>query len=175
MSLLKRMRASFARLIDTTYVNVTFRMDRQVAYELLPIIKRMAPGTHDAWALINAVKVFFLDQRPIIAVHKGEETRAYIEGPQYACGSVTFPLGAQVFVDRAGWVNLNPVEAHDLHLRIGKAIDEAILRWLGEEGQLMLASPGRKERDRQIDDPVALRQMAAAASPALPNEEPANV
>ena len=171
MSLLQRVRDSFARPINSGYQTYTFRIDQQVACHLVPMIERMADGDNDAWALINAVRFHFADQRPIIALHRGEEGRAYIEGPLYNVGGERFPLGAQVAVGCVGWVNLDPVEARDLDCTIRKAVDDALYRWLAEHDLTGRGTPCRQPRNRELEDHIAHYQMAAAAGRFEPESE----
>lgn len=171
MSLFQRVRDSFARPVNSGYHTYTFRIDQQIAYHLVPMIERMAEGHGDAWALVNAVRFHFADQRPIIAAHMGEEGRAYIEGPRYTFGYERFPLGAQVAVGCAGWVNLDPIEARDLDCAVRKAIDDALFRWVAEHNLTGRGTPCRQPRNRDLEDHLALHQMAAAAGRFDPESE----
>lgn len=171
MSLIQRVRDSFARPVNSGYQTYTFRIDQQIAYYLVPMIERMAEGHHEAWALINAVRLHFADERPIIAVHAGEEARVYIEGPHYTVGEDAFPMGAQVAVGWAGWLNLDPIETLDLDRAIRKAIDETVFRWVSEHNLSGRSTPCRQPRNRELEDRIALRQMAAAAGRFDPESE----
>ncbi|MDE2410712.1 MAG: hypothetical protein KGM18_02945 [Sphingomonadales bacterium] len=174
MSLVQRMRDHFARAPRGDFIKRSIEIDRGVAYHLVPMIERMATGTHEAWCLLNAARQFFIDDRPLISIVKGDEIRMLVEGPEYTCDGTIYPLGAQVFVDKAGWLNLGPVEALDLQEAIRRAIDVAAFRWLSEHSKLGMAAPFRMPRDRPIDDEIALRQMAAAAGPDHRDGEPAD-
>jgi hypothetical protein len=160
---MQRVRDSFARPLNSGYQTYTFRINQRVASHLVPMIERMAEGDSDAWALVNAIRFHFSDQRPIITMHAGEEGRAYIEGPRYNVGGEGFPLGAQVAVGGAGWVNLDPIEARDLDCAIRKAIDDTLYRWLAEHNLAGRGTPCRQPRNRDLEDEFAFYQMAAAA------------
>ena len=163
MSLLERMWDRFVRPAYRQHLKVTFWLERHVAYGLFPIIKRLAPGTREAWMQLDTMQTFFLYERPILAIFRGDALKINLEGPLYECGNNTYPLGAQIFVAHAGWISLGPIDANDLHRQIRKAIDDATFRWLSEAGKLTLATPCREPRYRAVDDDIALRQMAAAA------------
>lgn len=128
-----------------------------------PIAERMSSGTHEAWSQLNAIRPFFIGERPLISIIKGDDIWVHVEGLEFDCGGTVYPLGAQVFIDKAGWLNLGPAEAIDLHQAIRRAVDAAAFRWLSERRKLELASPCRTPRNRPVDDEIALRQMAAAA------------
>ncbi|TRD11113.1 hypothetical protein FGU71_04100 [Erythrobacter insulae] len=163
MSFIQQLRDRFARPQKSGFLNYNFRIDRQVAYYLTPLIERMASGDNEAWILLNAVRFHFIGERPISAIHLGEEVRLYVEGPRFECGDETFPIGAQVSVGWAGWVNLDPVEASDLDYKVRKAIDEAVFRWVSEANLTGRTSPCRQPRSREHEDHIALRQMVTAA------------
>lgn len=154
-------------LFDTGYTKATFRIDRQVAVHLIPIIKRLAPGDYEAWVQLDTIRPFFFDERPLLEIFNGKQVCVHIEGPLYTCGGMDFPLGGQLMADKFGWLNIGPGETRELLLRIRKAIDEATFAWasendLGGEGR----SP-RVVRNRPVDDELALRQMADAAAKIL--------
>lgn len=86
-----------------------------------------------------------------------------LEGPIYDCGDKKYPLGAQVHVENLGWLNLGPIEAIELHAHLREAVDVAAYRWLIERDLLSHFDSCRTVRDREFDDYVSLRQMAAAA------------
>lgn len=163
MSLVQRLRDAFARSSCLDFDNVSLRIDRGVAYHLVPIAERMSSGTHEASSQLNAIRPFFLSERPLISIIKGDDIWVHVEGPEYDCAGTIYPLGAQVFIDKAGWLNLGPAEAIHLHQAIRRAVDAAAYRWLSERRKLELASPCRSPRDRSVEDEIALRQMAAAA------------
>ncbi|MBU6394097.1 MAG: hypothetical protein KGQ75_05970 [Sphingomonadales bacterium] len=174
MSLMQRVRDSFARPANAGYQTYTFRIDQQIAYHLVPMIERMAGGHRDAWALVNAIRFHFADDRPIIASHAGIEARVYLEGPHQIFGDDVFPMGAQVAVGAAGWVNLDPIESSDLDRAIRRAIDDAVFRWVSEHNLTGRGSPCRQPRNRELEDHIALRQMAAAAGLSDRESEPSH-
>lgn len=55
------------------------------------------------------------------------------------------------------------MQAAELIQLIREAIDAAALRWLAHRQLLFGAQHARTARNRAVDDPIALRQMAAAA------------
>lgn len=168
MSHLRSVRERLSQALSPHHVKITVRIDRQVAYHLVPIIERIAPGTSEAWTALTAIRPFFRDDRPVTAMVCGDDIRLYEEGPNYICGKQTFPLGAQLFVSQVGWINLGPVDAVELHSRLRAAIDQAAYRWISERDKLALASPWREPRVRAIDDYLAKLEMAAAVAGPLP-------
>lgn len=141
----------------------TLQIPKDLAIVLVPLVERLLADNEDGSALRTALRPFFLGERPRIAVLKGEDVCFHLEGPQYDCGGQTFPLGAQVFIGERGWLNLGPVEAAALHKLLREAIDTTTTRWIIERDLLDHVRPLRAERNRRVDDPLALRQMAAAA------------
>ena len=159
---------------ESGYTKATFRIDRAVAYHLIPIIEQLASGDHEARVRLNAIRPFFLGERPLVEIFKGDEIWVHIEGPLYTCGNMDFPLGGLVMADKAGWLNIGPVEATELLKRIRKSIDEVAFRWLSENAMIGPARSPRERRNRPIDDEIALHQMAAAAGSIHPVAEPSN-
>lgn len=175
MSILNTIRDRITRpLFDPGFSKATFRIDRAVALHLVPIIEQLAPGDQEAWVQLNAIRPFFLGERPIVEIFKGDEIWVRIEGPIYTCGGIDFPLGGMVMADKVGWLNIGPVETIELLKRIRKAIDEAAFRWLSENAKIGQARSPRERRNRPIDDEVAFRQMAAAAGSIHREGEPSN-
>lgn len=154
-------------------IRVTFRIDRGIAPDVIPIIERLAPGTDEAVTALYAVLPYFRDERPITAIVRGKEITLYEEGPRFHCGKELYPLGGQLSVDRIGWINLGPVDTAALHARLREAIDTAAFRWVSERDKLALASPCRQPRVRAIDDYLAKLEMEAAVAAPLP-ESPAD-
>lgn len=152
-------------------VSHTVQVPKCLAVVLIPLVERLLADDDDGSALQSAVRPFFLGERPRIAILKGEEVWFHLEGPQYDCGGMTFPLGAQVFIANRGWFNLGPIQAAALHTQLREAIDSTAFRWIIEHDLLAHARPLRAERSRPIDDAIALRQMAAAAGSLHPERE----
>lgn len=168
------LRARFARALFPPDVRVTFRIDRGIARDIIPIIERLAPGHHEAVTTLHAVLPFFRDERPVTAIVRGKDIMLYEEGPHFHCGKELYPLGGQLFVDRVGWLNLGPVATAELHARLCEAIDTAAYRWISERNALVRATPCRQPRVRAIDDYLAKLEMEAAAAATLPPESPAD-
>lgn len=143
-----------------------------LAVILMPLIERLVADDDDGSALRTAVRPFFFGERPRIAILKGEEVWFHLEGPQHECGGQVLPLGAQIFVADRGWLSLGPADAAALHATLREAIDAAAYRWIIERGLLDHVQPLRAERNRRVDDPLALRQMAAAAGSIQQESEP---
>lgn len=156
------------------FVTHTVQVQRCIAPELISLADRLFADDADGAAFRNALRPFFITERPRIAILKGEEIWFHLEGPIFDCGDRTFPLGAQVFIDCRGWLQLGPVTAADLHSVLREAIDAAAYQWLIANNLLDQIEPLRARRNRPIDDEVALRQMAAAAGSIHPEGEPSN-
>ena len=150
----------------------TVQVPKSLAVNLIPLIERLVADDDDGSALRTALRPFFLGERPRIAILKGEEVWFHLEGPQHECGGQVFPLGAQIFIAERGWLSLGPVDAAALHAKLREAIDTAAYRWIIERGLLDHVRPLRAERNRRVDDPLALRQMAAAAGSIQQESEP---
>jgi len=167
------LRTRFVRALSPRDIRATFRIDRGIAPDIIPIIERLAPGTDEAVTALYAILPYFRDERPITAIVRGKEITLYEEGPRFHCGRELYPLGGQLFVDRVGWINLGPVDTAALHSRLREAIDQAAFRWISERGKLPLASPCRQPRVRAIDDYLARLEMEAAVAAPIP-ESPAD-
>ncbi|WP_296676314.1 hypothetical protein [Novosphingobium sp.] len=156
------------------FVTHTVQVQRCIAPELISLADRLFADDADGAAFRNALRPFFITERPRIAILKGEEIWFHLEGPIFDCGARSFPLGAQVFIDCRGWLLLDPVAAADLHSVLREAIDAAAYQWLIGNNLLDQIEPLRPRRNRLIDDEIALRQMAAAAGSIHPEGEPNN-
>ncbi|MEP6868190.1 MAG: hypothetical protein ABJA20_06710 [Novosphingobium sp.] len=156
------------------FVAHTVQVHKCIAPELISLADRLFADDADGAAFRNALRPFFITERPRIAILKGEEIWFHLEGPNFDCGDRTFPLGAQVFIDCRGWLQLGPVEAADLHAVLCEAIDAAAYRWLIDNNLLDEIEPLRARRNRLVDDEIALRQMAAAAGSIHPEGEASN-
>lgn len=156
------------------FISHTIHVRKCIAPQLVSLADRLFADDEDGDAFQTALRPFFLTERPRIAILKGDEIWFHLEGPLYDCGGRTFPLGAQVFVDHLGWLQLGPVDAGDLHARLRKAIDAAVFNWLIEHDLLDQCEPLRSRCNRPIDDEVALRQMADAAALIHPEAEPSD-
>jgi hypothetical protein len=156
------------------FVAHTVQVQKCIAPELISLADRLFADDADGAAFRNALRPFFITERPRIAILKGDEIWFHLEGPSFACGERTFPLGAQVFINCRGWLPLGPVDAADLHAVLREAIDAATYRWLIDRNLLDQVETFRARRDRPIDDEIALRQMAAAAGSIHPEEEPSD-
>lgn len=167
------LRTRLFRALSPHEIRVTFRIDRGIAPDIIPIIERLAPGTDEAVTALYAILPYFRDERPITAIVRGKEITLYEEGPRFDCGKELYPLGGQLFVDRVGWLNLGPVDTVALHARLREAIDQAAFRWISERDKLALASPCRQPRVRAIDDYLARLEMLTAVAIPLP-ESPAD-
>ena len=156
------------------FVAHTVQVQKCIAPELISLADRLFADDADGAAFRNALRPFFITERPRIAILKGDEIWFHLEGPRFDCKDRTFPLGAQVFVDTRGWVQLGPVAAADLHSVLRVAIDAAAYQWLLDNNLLDRIETFRARRNRPIDDEVALRQMAAAAGSIHPEAEPSD-
>jgi hypothetical protein len=146
----------------------SFHVPTAIAAVLIPLVERLLADDADGDSFQTALRPFFLGERPRIAIIRGDDVALNVEGPRYKCGEETYPLGSQMFLDKLGWLNLGPVETEELHACLRAAIDAAAFRWLSEHGKIDQVKPSRQPRNRGIDDEIALRQMAAAASRNLP-------
>ena len=153
------------------YISHTVQIPRCLADVLVPLADRLFADTIDGAAFQYAIRPFFLGERPRTAILKGDDIWIYLEGPVYEIDGESFPMGAQMIVSPSGWLSLGPVEAAELHAELRKVIDATAFRWLIQKGLLGEAEPTRPERDRKIDDTIALRQMAAAAGLSAPESE----
>ena len=156
------------------FISHTIHVPKCIAPQLVSLADRLFADDSDGDAFQTALLPFFVTERPRIAILKGNEIWFHLEGPLHDCGGRTFPLGAQVFVDHRGCLQLGPVDAGDLHARLRKAIDEAAFNWLIEHDLLDQCEPLRSRCNRPIDDEVALRQMADAAALIHPEAEPSD-
>ena len=139
------------------------RIPTDIESILRPLLDRLLADDDDGLCLQTAIRPYFVSERPLVRIERGETTCLYVEGPWYTVGNRSFPLGAQLQTE-VGWLDLTPPQAAELISLIAKAIDAIAFRWLVQERQLGKAQPARRGRNRVIDDPLALRQMAAAAS-----------
>lgn len=131
--------------------------------ELRSILDRLFADDDDGVSFRNTIRPYFTCERPLVLILRGATTCLYVEGPWYTVGDRRFPLGAQLLTE-FGWFDLSPMQAAELIKMDNEALDATAIRWLGQEGQLSDGKPARSDRNRVIDDPIALRQMAAAAS-----------
>lgn len=153
------------------YISHTVQIARCLADELVPLADRLFADTIDGAAFRFAIRPFFMGERPRAAILKGDDIWLYLEGPVYEIDGTQFPMGAQMIVSPSGWLSLGPVEAAELHTELRRVIDATTFRWLIQKGLLGDVEPLRPERDRKTDDPIALRQMAAAAGLSAPENE----
>jgi len=134
---------------------------------LKPVVDRLLADTEDGDCFQMTIRPYFTCERPLVRIERGETTCLYVEGPRYTVGDKLFPLGAQLLTE-IGWYDLTPMQAARLVSMIERAIDATAFRWLVDERQLSKAQDARRDRNRAVDDPIALRQMAAAANDAPP-------
>lgn len=127
------------------------------------LLDRLLADDSDGDCFQAAIQSYFSSERPLVLILRGTTTCLYVEGPWYTVGDRRFPLGAQLQTE-FGWFDLSPRQAAELIQMDNEALDATAIRWLGQEGQLSDGKPARRDRNRVIDDPIALRQMAAAAS-----------
>ena len=153
------------------FVTHTIHVPKCIATILIALADRLFADDADGDAFQSAIRPFFNAERPRVAMLKGDDIWFNLEGPIHVCGDKKYPLGAQVHVDSLGWLNLGPVEATELHAHLREALDVAAYRWLMERDLLSHFDSCRVPRDRDFDDHVALRQMAAAASRTQPKSQ----
>lgn len=67
------LRTRLFRALSPRDIRVTFRIDRGIAPDIIPIIERLAPGTDEAVTALYAVLPYFRDERPITAIIRGTE------------------------------------------------------------------------------------------------------
>ena len=132
-----------------------------------PLLDRLLADDADGMCLQTAIRPYFVGERPLVLILRGATTCLYVEGPWYAVGDRRFPLGAQLQTE-FGWFDLSPMQAAALIRLHEEALDVANLGWLTRENLLSEAQPTRYDRNRAVDDPIALRQMAAAAGSTPP-------
>ena len=146
------------------FIRHRFNIPTNEAITLVPIIERLLADHTDGDAFQQALRPFFNGERPRIAIISGHDVTLYVEGPRYVCGDKSYPLGAQLFLANLGWINVGPVETAELQTRLAASIDATVFRWLGEQGDNTAVHSCRVPRERPLEDEIALRQMAAAAS-----------
>jgi hypothetical protein len=149
----------------------SFQVPTAVAVVLVPLVERLLADDKDGASFQAAIRPFFNGERPRLEIIRGDDIVLNVEGPRYTCGEETYPLGSQLFLDKLGWLNLGPVETEVLRACLRAAIDAAAFRWLSENGKIDQVKPSRQPRNRGIDDEIALRQIAAAASRNLPENK----
>ena len=125
------------------------------------IIERLEAGDSDSDVLVDAIWPYFLGERARSRVARGKTTTLFVEGPYFVTGPLTLPLGAQLDTD-LGWINLGPLDAQEIVDREEEALDAAHFRFLCEHQYFSKASPFRHERERPLDDMLALREMEVA-------------
>jgi hypothetical protein len=151
-----------AVMLNLRHVTHRIRIPTDIESILRPLLDRLLADDDDGTCLQTAIRPYFIGERPLVLIERGETTCLYVEGPWYNVGDRSFPLGAQLQTE-IGWLDLTPPQAAELISVIAKSIDAIAFRWLVQERQLGKTQPARRARNRAIDDPLALRQMAAAA------------
>lgn len=150
-------------MLNLSHTTHRFRIPRDVECTLKPMIDRLLADNTDGATLITAIRPLFGGERPRSEVIRGTTTRFYVEGPWYNIAELGLPLGGQLSFDHIGWTNLDPAQTKSLRQRVYEAVDDAIYRWAAAGNVLARATPCRLPRIRPLEDPLALRQMAAAA------------
>lgn len=150
-------------MLNLSHTTHRFRIPRDIECTLKPMLDRLLADNTDGASLIAAIRPHFGGERPRSEVIRGTTTRFYVEGPWYNVAELEFPLGGQLSFDHLGWLNLDPMQTSALRQRVREAVDDAIYRWAAAGNQLHHVSPCRRGRIRSLEDPLALRQMAAAA------------
>lgn len=148
---------------DPRLIPHTIQVPRCVAFALIPLADRLFGDDDDGDTFQQALRPFFLGERPRIEILRGDDTTFYLEGPKFVCGEKTYPLGAEVFVDNRGWISLGPVEADSLLAQLRASLDVAAYKWLVEHDLAAELACERLRRDRKFDDPLAIRRMVADA------------
>ena len=146
------------------------RIPTDIECILRPLLDRLLADDADGMCLQTTIRPYFVSERPLVLIERGDTTCLYVEGPWHSVGDQSFPLGAQLQTE-VGWLDLTPEQAANLIRLMRQAIDATAFRWLVQERQLSRAQPARHNRNRAIDDPLALRQMAAAAGDTSPETE----
>jgi hypothetical protein len=135
--------------------------------DIAPLIRqlldRLLADNSDGDCFQAAIQPYFSSERPLVLILRGTTTCLYVEGPWYTVGNRRFPLGAQLQTE-FGWFDLSPRQAAELIRLDNDALDDTAVRWLAQEGLSSSAEPARRDRNRAVDDPLALRQMTADAS-----------
>jgi hypothetical protein len=149
------------RVFNRVSHRVEFPRDTKIT--LKPIIDRLLADNDDGDCFQSTIRPYFASDRPLVRIERGETTCLYVEGPTYTVGGKSFPLGAQLLTE-VGWLDLTPMQAAHLVGMIERAIDAVAFRWIVEERQLNKTHAARRNRNRAVDDPLALRQMVAAVS-----------
>jgi hypothetical protein len=139
------------------------RIPTNIECELRTMLDRLFADDDDSLSLQNTIRPYFVSERPLVLILRGATTCLYVEGPWYTVGDKRFPLGAQLLTE-FGWFDLSPVQAAGLIQLDNEAFDATAIRWLTQNGLLSTGQPARNDRNRVVDDPLALRQMADAAS-----------
>jgi len=134
---------------------------------IIPLLDRLLADDADGMCLQTVIRPYFVSERPLVLILRGATTCLYVEGPWYTVGDRRFPLGAQLQTE-FGWFDLSPVQAADLIRLHEEALDAANLGWLTQENLRGKAQSTWQDRNREVDDPIALRQMAADANDAPP-------
>lgn len=144
------------------------RIPNDLGCILRPLLDRLLADDDDGDTFQKTIGPFFTAERPLVLIERGDTTRLYVEGPWYPVCDRSFPLGAQLATE-VGWFDLTSIEAAELIGKLREAIDATAFRWLIRKGKLSKVQQCRRDRNRAVDDPLALRQMAAAAG-RLPQE-----
>ena len=157
-------------MLNERHATHRVRIPTDIECILRPLLDRLLADDADGTCLQTTIRPYFVSERPLVLIERGQTTCLYVEGPWHTIGKRSFPLGAQLQTE-VGWLDLTPQQAAELIRLIRGAIDAVAFRWLVQERQLSRAQPARHNRNRAIEDPLALRQMAAAASRSSPETE----
>lgn len=150
-------RSLFARLTGWPLIKVPYRAHWRVMMLAHPLILRLIEDSQDGETRRTSIAEWERAERPVLALHRGTNSRLRIDGPRQIVGSESFAMGG--LIESPGvTAHLDPVETLHLEQRVSEAIEREILRWIDERGlhQLRAVDP---RIDREIADPEALHRM----------------
>jgi len=115
------------------------------------------------------------DERPPMAIYRGDISTFRVDGPRQWLGGWAFPIGGLI-LSPGVTAHLDPFEAQELRERMETVIEEIIRKWVADHN-LQALPPVPQQIDRTTADPIAKAKIAAwiaqqQAATAAPNDRP---
>ena len=146
-----------ARLTGWPMITTKYRAHWRVMIHTHPLILKLLEDNADGDTRRASLAEWHRAERPVVDVLRGTTSLFRIDGPRQFVGSECFALGG--LIESPGvTAHLDPIETLHLEARVRTAIEQEILRWIGERG-LQDRPPVQAQVDRDFADPKAMRRM----------------
>ncbi|WP_230281049.1 hypothetical protein [Croceicoccus sp. Ery15] len=106
-------------------------------------VRRLSRPGADGKAYRAFIQDWLYFERPMLDRFIGERFNVQFEGPALSIDGAEFPLGGFILRELE-WVRIDPVEAFELRSELRKAVDEAVIDWIG--GRPMKFLPATVEK-----------------------------